>query len=226
MSNYIIQFGKMVTGLAYSFNMEPPKKIRFSKKEIQDLLIAMVIISFAFAFSLSASGIGLGGIDWAFFPLALLISFLAIGTGFILHEMGHKVLAIRYGAWAEFRAWWMGLIMALMMAVLVGIVFAAPGAVYISGNVTEEQNGKISAIGPMINVLFAAIFFPLVFVTTGIFLTICFFIYQINAFLGAFNLIPIGPLDGAKVLKWNVGVFIALFVAAIALLVPVFVYFR
>jgi len=216
--------GKLVTVMGDSFNTEPPKKIRFSKKEIQDLLIAMVIISFAFAIALSTpSGYSITAIDWAIFPLTLLISFLAIGSGFILHEMGHKFLAIRYGAWAEFRAWMWGLMMALMMAVLVGVVFAAPGAVYIAGNITKEQNGKISAMGPMINMTFAFIFFPLVFITTGIFNTICFYIYYINAFLGVFNLIPLGPLDGAKILSWNVAIFIALFGAAIALLVPAFI---
>ena len=204
--------------------MEPPKKIRFSKKELQDLFLAMVIISVAFAIALSTpSGYGIAAIDWAFFPLSLLISFLAIGSGFILHELGHKFLAIRYGAWAEFRAWMMGLMMALMMAVLVGVVFAAPGAVYIAGNITQEQNGKISAMGPMINMTFAVIFFPLGFLTTGILYTICFYIYYINAFLGVFNLLPFGPLDGAKILRWNVPVFIALLGAAIALLVPAFI---
>jgi Zn-dependent protease len=216
--------GRLVTGMGYSFNMEPPQKIRFSRKELQDLLIATLVISVAFAIALSSYA-GITSIDWAAFPLSLLISILAIGSGFILHEMGHKALAIRYGAWAEFRAWWMGLLMALMMALLVGVVFAAPGAVYIAGNITEEQNGKISAMGPLVNLTFAVIFFPLVFLTTGVFTTICFYIYYINAFLGVFNLIPLGPLDGAKVLRWNVAIFIALFGAAIALLVPAFIYF-
>jgi len=205
----------------YDFGEPIPKKIHFSKKEIQDLLMATLAIAVAFAIALSG-GIGIAYIDWSAFPLAFLISILAIGSGFILHELGHKFLAIRYGAWAEFRAWIWGLMMALMFAVLMGFVFAAPGAVYIAGNITKEQNGKVSAMGPSINLSFAAIFFPLTFITTSTISLICAYIYYINAFLGVFNLLPFGPLDGTKVLRWNVPVFIGLFGAAIALLVPAF----
>jgi len=113
--------------------------------------------------------------------------------------------------------------MALIFALLTGFVFAAPGAVYIAGNITKEQNGKISAMGPSINIAFAAIFFPLMFISTDIFSLICYYIYYINAFLGVFNLLPFGPLDGAKVVRWSVPVFIGLFAAAIALLVPAFI---
>lgn len=209
-------------GMGYYFTEPLPKKIHFSKKEIQDLFLATLIISVAFAIALSSVG-GIFSIEWNAFPSALLISLLAIGSGFILHELGHKFLAIKYGAWAEFRAWIWGLMMALMLAVLLGFVFAAPGAVYIGGNITEAQNGKISSMGPLVNLTFAVIFFPLNFITTGLLNTICFYIYYINAFLGVFNLLPFGPLDGAKVVRWSVPVFIALFLSGIALLVPAFV---
>ena len=39
----------------------------------------------------------------------------------------------------------------------------------------------------------------------------------VNAFLGAFNMIPMDPFDGAKVLRWNSGVWFAA-TAALALL--------
>jgi Zn-dependent protease len=207
--------------MGYYLGESLPKEIHFSRREIRDLLIATLVVSVAFAIALSGGGIG--DTDWTIFPLAFLISLLAIGSGFILHEMGHKFLAIHYGGFAEFRAWMWGLIMALMFALLAGFVFAAPGAVYIAGNITEEQNGKISAMGPLVNIIFAAIFFPLVFIATGIFYSICFYIYYINAFLGVFNLLPLGPLDGAKIFRWSVPAFIGLFVAAVALLVPAFI---
>ena len=37
---------------------------------------------------------------------------------------------------------------------------------------------------------------------------VCSLGYSINSFLATFNLIPIGNLDGSKVLNWNSGVWI------------------
>lgn len=209
--------------MAYYPYDQPKRKIHFSKKEIQDLLIAMGVVTIAFALALSSEpGLGIFLIYWDQFPLSLLISLLAVGTGFIFHELGHKFVANRYGAWAEFRAWVQGLTMALMLALILGVVFAAPGAVYIAGNISEEQNGKISVAGPMVNLAVAAFCFPFIYFTTGVLLQIVFFVYYINAFLAVFNLIPIMPLDGAKVAKWNIGVYIALLAMAIGLLIPAF----
>ncbi len=211
--------------MAYYIHDKPQRKVNFSKKEIQDLLIAMGIITVAFAIALS---IPLGGwflnIDWGAFPQALLISLLAVGTGFFLHELGHKFVATKYGAWAEFRAWIQGLMMAMFLALTFGVVFAAPGAVYIAGNINKEQNGKISIVGPLVNLTFAGICFPLIFITTGLLLKeILFYIYYINAFLAVFNLLPFRPMDGAKVLDWNIIIYGLILGASIGLLVPAFV---
>ena len=119
-----------------------------------------------------------------------------------MHELSHKLVAQKYGCTAEFRAFDQMLYLAVGLAAVVGFIFAAPGAVMISGMITRKENGLISAAGPATNYILGMIFLALnIFVpalamvwNTGFF---------INIWLGLFNLIPFGNLDGLKVLRWN-----------------------
>jgi len=151
----------------------------------------------------------------------LAASAIAVITGFLLHELAHKFLAQRYGAWAEFRVYPLGLVFALFFALLAGWVFAAPGAVYIQGRITKEQNGKISLAGPAVNLIFGLACLAL-FIALP--LTLLFIIAWINLFLAVFNLVPFGPLDGAKVARWNIGIFLLAMGAGVASLVQTWYY--
>ena len=44
------------------------------------------------------------------------ISLVAVSTGFLMHELMHKFVAQRYGAWAEFRVFPLGLMMAILFS--------------------------------------------------------------------------------------------------------------
>ena len=135
---------------------------RITRREEADLFIAWLAISLAFAI-IKIAPYGITGplrqvslvTALVFFGIAL----LTVGIGFILHEMAHKFTAIRFGYWAEFRKDNSMLLVAVVLASLVGFVFAAPGATVIYSNtadgrgLTREQNGKISAAGPVINLL-------------------------------------------------------------------------
>jgi len=128
----------------------------------------------------------------------MVISTFTVGTGFILHELAHRIVARHFGAWSEFKAWYEGLAIALALKMLLGATFIAPGAVYIYKDyLTSEENGLISIAGPLTNVALAFVFLILhipIISDIG---------YMVNIFLAAFNMIPIYPLDGAKVLNWN-----------------------
>ena len=199
--------------------MERSPKIRlgnisFSEIEIKDLIKAWLAISFAFANILTE---GFSGIFVAF-----IISSLTVGVGFIFHEMGHKILAQKYGAWAEFRAWNQMLIMAIIFSFF-GFVFAAPGAVMISGRtIGKSRNGKISAAGPIMNFIIAVLFLPLlIYFPEGLLNTIGSYGFMINTWLGLFNLIPFGMFDGKKILEWNKAVYgILVFVAFVLMYIP------
>ncbi|VVB98422.1 Uncharacterised protein [uncultured archaeon] len=135
----------------------------------------------------------------------------------MLHELAHKFVAIRFGGYAEFKMWWQGLALALVTS-LAGIVFVAPGAVYIyAPRVTKMQNGLISLAGPLTNLAISMIFLalsvvfpmkmalPLNIVDGSAF----FFASKINLWLGMFNMIPVFPLDGSKVMDWSFAVWAA-----------------
>ncbi len=117
----------------------------------------------------------------------------------------HTNCSNQYGFYAVYRRWVEGLVIAIISAAI-GVVFAAPGAVYIYGqNISPEENGKISIAGPLTNIGLAVIFFVLSSLLTfsPILSIICSLGFTVNSFLAFFNLLPIFILDGAKVLKWN-----------------------
>lgn len=186
-------------------------KLRFSEQEINELVKAWVAISFAFSVALG------GGIGPSLLPV-FVMSALTVGLAFLCHEIAHKFMAQRFGCWAEFRSFDLGLILAVLMS-FTGFIFAAPGAVMIAGIVTPRESGQIAAAGPVVNMALATFFLILtLFVGTsdlGIFLG---YGRQINAWLALFNLLPFWQLDGLKVLNWNRGVWLILVVSAASLL--------
>ncbi len=184
---------------------------KFTTSEVRDLIIAFVVISLCFGIANTGRNVG------ALLQILPMIM-VGVGAGFILHELGHKFVSMKYGYWAEFKLWPQGLLFALVTSFF-GFVFAAPGAVYTYANyMTDEINGKISVAGPVVNIILAIIFiaiaaivYPSAFTseTSLLIFIVCSLGYSINSFLALFNLLPIGNLDGSKVLRWNVGIWIA-----------------
>lgn len=174
-------------------------KIKTSKEEIIDLTKAWIAISIAFSFVLDIS---------QSFLENFIISAIAVGLGFLLHELAHKIVAQRYGCWAEFRSWDIMLVFAVILAYFTKWVFAAPGAVFISGFVGIPRNGRISVAGPITNLVIALLFFIMsLLVSQGLMGMIADSGMKVNTWLAIFNMLPFGPLDGKKVLNWNKAVY-------------------
>lgn len=218
-----------------------PRLSAISGREISALLTALLVlgVSFSFQFFRFVSPVE--------FLEIFLLTLVVVGTGFLGHELAHKFAAERYGCWAEFKLWVYGAVMALLFtAVSQGqFVFAAPGAVYIvsrSGflgeGIDRKANGVISIIGPLANVVVAAIFglallgvgtagvqdivigptgpssYPFRFLYGG---------FVLNIWLGAFNMLPIFILDGQKVYSWDRRIWAALAIPLWAATIALFI---
>ncbi|WP_338738435.1 metalloprotease [Haloplanus salilacus] len=202
--------------------------IRFSTRELRDLAVAWVVLGAAFA--IFFAGGGNRAIDSLLSEgvvVPLVVSLVTAGFGFLLHELAHKVIAVRFGQVAKFRADYGMLFLALVSA-LVGFLFAAPGAVHHRGRLTPREHGLIALAGPVTNGLLAAVFAPVYVVGLAAGSPLLSLVggrgVAINLFLAAFNLIPFGALDGRTVLDWSKGVFVLAFVpTAVLAVVVVFV---
>ena len=194
----------------------------FSRIEIRDISIAVIVLTIAFTLIFRRY------VVFSNDPTTNLMcwvatSFVLVIMSFILHEFGHKFTAQRFGAWSEFRVYPTGLILCLVMSVF-GFLFAAPGAVYIRGYITDEMNGKISLAGPAVNIVIAAISLSIsLWMMDGISGYIFFLMGYMNSFLALFNLLPIPPLDGSKIMVWNVYIYVAMLIIAGLLLVATYI---
>jgi Zn-dependent protease len=210
----------------YSFKSRNGKvQIHTSNKEFKDLFTAWLFVSFAFAIARTVEkGITFASFFSTDFLIFMLISAVTVGLAFLLHELAHKIVAQRYKCWAEFRADLTMLGLGVLMSFL-GVVFIAPGAVMIFGNIDYKQNGKISMAGPLTNIILAIALTPLLFInfSSTIVRTIIDSGYLINAWLALFNMIPMWNFDGAKIYAWNRKIFYTMIIVSAFLIFLFFV---
>jgi Zn-dependent protease len=180
-------------------------------------------VALAFAILQSRSAILSGRIFQVLpqFLLILFISALTAGIAVILHEYGHRVVARYFGSDARIIANDQMLIFGIVLALAIGFLFFAPAAVV--HNIHDRRKGGIvAAAGPVINMVLALIFAGLLLIApslgvSDLIYTVLSAGFAINALLGAFNMLPFGPIDGAKVLAWSAPVFGVLLAVAVGI---------
>ncbi|MFQ6051108.1 MAG: site-2 protease family protein [Candidatus Hydrothermarchaeota archaeon] len=185
--------------------------MRSSWTEIKHITISIVVLAFAFTL-IFVQRWSISNIIQKF-PLMLFLVVLS----FLFHELAHKFTAQRFGCWAEFRKWDLGLLLALVLVIVTGgnLLFAAPGAVVIYSEwLSIRENGLISLSGPLTNIILMVLFiivglaFPILKYTHG---ELIFYGAYINGILAWFNLFPVWQLDGTDIFYWNKMIWIFLF---------------
>jgi Zn-dependent protease len=212
-----VQFSPFSRGFTQSFRPEPVLHTgsfwHFSAIELKDLGISLLAFSLGLSFMFHGGMLGgmLGAGPSLLFtiPLYFMLGMIAFGPAFIIHELAHKFVARHYGCWAEFRADPAGLRTGVLIAFFIGFLFMAPGAVMVAGNVNRGQNGRIALAGPLSNLTLWLLMLPaFVLIPPDSWLGFIVMLWMIaNAILGAFNMLPFGPLDGKKIKAWSEPVF-------------------
>lgn len=181
------------------------------KGEIKDLIISVLVIALIFSYSINNRNIQAALNQLPFFLVVVVVAFL-------FHELAHRFVARKFGCVAIYKIWSEGLLFSLVFSLITGAIILAPGAViiypYMFGrfgyrrtHLSESESGLISIAGPVTNLFFAA-FFRLF---TG---DLFGFLSFVNAWLALFNLLPVPPLDGSKVMRWKPWVWLVSFILA------------
>ncbi|MFC1525127.1 site-2 protease family protein [Planctomycetota bacterium] len=154
-------------------------------------------------------------------PILLIILFFSA----IVHECAHGLAAYKLGDPTAYYAGritlnplvhidpMMTLILPLVLFLTTGFVFGGAKPVPINPyNFRNPEKGMMlsSLAGPVSNLILAllgfALFFPLARISTGTFLQFNYYIFvwfiYINILLALFNIIPIPPLDGSRILRY------------------------
>jgi len=145
-------------------------------------------------------------------PLTFILLAIPLLYSIIIHELAHGWVAYRMG---DPTAKMLGRLslnplkhldpIGTLMLFIFGFGWAKPVPVNFS-NIHDTRKGLIfvSSAGIIANMIFAFIAF-LIFrllspTPAGVLATFLFYLAQINIILASFNLIPIPPLDGSKIL--------------------------
>lgn len=185
-------------------------------REVKDFLIAIFVLFSGYVISIY--------VDTRFplssLPLVLLVSLFSIVLAFSAHEGAHRFMAIRLGAIAFFKKWNLGLLL-IIVSSLVGSLFATAGAVQFTGITDESKIGKSALAGPATNLIIGTSVYGIYLLGGFSSISLVGFllinIFRINLWLGLFNMIPIPPIDGSKVFRWDLKIFVIVIVIAVAL---------
>ena len=147
----------------------------------------------------ASSGKKLGGLDLSWDNIKF--SMAIVAPAIILHELGHKFVAIGFGAEATFHISYFFLGIALVLKLMNSpFIFLVPAFVaYPAGAITPLQSSMVAGAGPFVNLL--------IFLGSSIALKyskkmsersvlLLGLTKQVNLFLAIFNMIPFRPFDG------------------------------
>lgn len=184
----------------------------FSKTETTSFVIVVAIL--ALVASWSEFGYGTQA-DYVMGLKNWLYAVLLVGITVFVHHASQRLMALSLGFYAEQKLWWHGLIISLILVLLTNgyvkflaatstIIHLLPvhrlGAFRYGPNISSIM--KISMAGPVGNIFFSAFVKSLEWANI---LPPAFAeqLFIMNLSFAAWNLLPIPPLDGSKLMYYS-----------------------
>jgi Zn-dependent protease len=170
--------------------------------------LALIIASLVIALVFGSDALIVG--DILTFILVALAAIIAV----IPHELMHRWSARKMGCSSRYVLDPMGLLLTLITAIpFIPFKIIMPGFVLISCPLLDPAHykrveGVTSFSGPVTNILISvislALIRPLIYIYPYLpLLRFLYFSYGLNAWVAFFNLLPIPPLDGSKIIRWR-----------------------
>lgn len=145
--------------------------------------------------------------------LFVLIPIATATIAIVPHEIAHRQSARNYGCASRFVLSFKGFLATLLINLIssitgIGFVVFASGYTAIMcrfGLLSQDLEGKTALAGPVTNLAIALISIIVVNSVPLPPLAQIFLLelFSFNSWVAFFNLIPVPPLDGFKVLRWN-----------------------
>ncbi len=183
------------------------------------LLITVLVLGFVFGSNYLINGLILH------YLMITAIASIAV----IPHELAHRWSARKMGCYSRYVLSPFGLILTLITAIpFIPFKIIMPGFTLVVPTTYDpvflkRLNGIVSYMGPLTNMLIATasltIYALLVKLGIHIYILLLFLLLNtwLNSWVAIFNLLPIPPLDGSKIITWKPSIWIVSLLFSIGL---------
>lgn len=141
-----------------------------------------------------------------------LILSLIGGIVIITPKVVQYFVAQRMGMQAEYRMWWGGILIMIFTTLLFKFVFGQPVRTEVVHENTLEKKKLITVMlaGPVVSILLSSLFL-LLYLMKGTYVSLAMMGLEMSLLTALVTFLPISPMEGERVFKWNKIVWAALF---------------